>query len=70
VPPEPPVLAVCFGASMGFMFPVGTPPNAIVYGTGLVPLTAMMRLGIIVDVLSFFVIFAVLRLLCPLMGFA
>ena len=64
------MLAVCFGASMGFMFPVGTPPNAIVYGTGLVPLTAMMRLGIMVDVLSFIVIFAVLRVLCPLMGLA
>jgi sodium-dependent dicarboxylate transporter 2/3/5 len=70
VPPEPPVLAVAFGASMGFMFPVGTPPNAIVYGTGLVPLTAMMRMGIIVDVLSFFVIFLGLRLLCPLLGLA
>jgi sodium-dependent dicarboxylate transporter 2/3/5 len=70
VPPEPPVLAVAFGASMGFMFPVGTPPNAIVYGTGLVPLTAMMRMGVIVDVLSFFVIFIGLRLLCPLLGLA
>jgi sodium-dependent dicarboxylate transporter 2/3/5 len=70
VPPEPPVLAVAFGASMGFMFPVGTPPNAIVYGTGLVPLTAMMRMGVIVDVLSFFVIFLGLRLLCPLLGLA
>jgi solute carrier family 13 (sodium-dependent dicarboxylate transporter), member 2/3/5 len=70
VPPEPPVLAVAFGASMGFMFPVGTPPNAIVYGTGLVPLTAMMRMGVIIDVLSFFVIFLGLRLLCPLLGMA
>jgi solute carrier family 13 (sodium-dependent dicarboxylate transporter), member 2/3/5 len=70
VPAEPPLLAVCFGASMGFMFPVGTPPNAIVYGTGLVPLTAMMRMGIVVDVLSFFVILAGLRLLCPLLGLA
>jgi sodium-dependent dicarboxylate transporter 2/3/5 len=70
VPVEPPLLAVCFGASMGFMFPVGTPPNAIVYGTGLVPLTAMMRLGIVVDVLSFFVILAGLRVLCPLVGLA
>lgn len=68
VPPEPPVLAVAFGASMGFMFPVGTPPNAIVFGTGLVPLPAMMRMGVVVDVISFFVIFLGLRLLCPLLG--
>jgi sodium-dependent dicarboxylate transporter 2/3/5 len=70
VAPLPPLLAACFGASMGFMFPVGTPPNAIVYGTGLIPLTAMMRVGVVVDVLSFFVIFAGLRVLCPLLGLA
>jgi sodium-dependent dicarboxylate transporter 2/3/5 len=70
VPIVPPLLAVAFGASMGFMFPVGTPPNAIVYGTGLVPLTAMMRIGVMVDILGFFVILAVLRALCPLLGLA
>jgi sodium-dependent dicarboxylate transporter 2/3/5 len=69
VPVVPPLLAVAFGASMGFMFPVGTPPNAIVYGTGLVPLTSMMRIGVFVDILGFFVILAVLRVLCPVLGF-
>ena len=68
MPVVPPLLAVAFGASMGFMFPVGTPPNAIVYGTGLVPLTSMMRIGVLVDILGFFVILAVLRVLCPLLG--
>lgn len=68
VPPVPPLLAVAFGASMGFMFPIGTPPNALVYGTGLVPMTAMMRTGVLVDLMSFFVILAGLRLLCPLLG--
>jgi sodium-dependent dicarboxylate transporter 2/3/5 len=52
------------------MFPVGTPPNAVVYGTGLIPITAMMRVGVVVDLLGFFVIFAMLRLLCPLLGMA
>ena len=70
LPPLPPLLAACFGASMGFMLPVGTPPNAIVYGTGLIPITAMIRVGVVVDVLGFFVIFGVLRLLCPLLGMA
>ena len=55
VPVVPPLLAVGFGASLGFMFPVGTPANAIVYGTGLVPLTAMMRTGVLVDIVGFFV---------------
>lgn len=70
VSPVPPVLAVAFGASMGFMFPVGTPPNAVVYGTGLVPLAAMMKVGIVVDVMAFFIILAGLRILCPLLGLA
>jgi sodium-dependent dicarboxylate transporter 2/3/5 len=65
----PPLLAVGFGSSMGFMFPMGTPPNAIVYGSGLVPLTAMMKIGVVVDLVSFFVILGMLRLLCPLLGF-
>jgi sodium-dependent dicarboxylate transporter 2/3/5 len=70
VPPTPPVLAVAFGASMAFMLPVSTPPNAIVYGTGLVPLTAMLRLGVVLDVIAYAVIFVMLRLLCPLLGMA
>ena len=68
VPVVPPLLAVGFGASMGFMLPVGTPPNAIIYGTGLVPLTSMLRIGVMVDILGFFVILAVLRVLCPALG--
>ena len=39
-------------ASLGFALPVSTPPNAIVYGTGQVPLHLMVRLGIIIDVLA------------------
>jgi sodium-dependent dicarboxylate transporter 2/3/5 len=68
VPVVPPVLGVCFGASMAFMLPISTPPNAIVYGTGLVPLTFMLRVGVILDALSFFVILGALRVLCPLLG--
>jgi len=44
------LVALC--ASLGFALPVSTPPNAIVYGTRLVPLRLMIPLGIIVDVLS------------------
>ncbi|HEV7298511.1 MAG TPA: DASS family sodium-coupled anion symporter [Tepidisphaeraceae bacterium] len=69
VNPLPPALGACLGASYGFMLPVSTPPNAIVYGSGLVPLSRMMRAGIVFDILGFGVIFGGLRLLCPLMGF-
>lgn len=31
------------------MLPVATPPNALVYGTGLVPAGAMMRAGLVLN---------------------
>jgi sodium-dependent dicarboxylate transporter 2/3/5 len=70
VSPVAPTLGACLGASMGFMLPVSTPPNAIVYGSGLVPLPAMLRAGIIFDILGFLVIWGGLRILCPLLGLA
>lgn len=64
----PPAIGVCLGASMAFMLPVATPSNAIIYGSGMVPITAMVRAGAILDVVSFLVIFIGLRILCPLLG--
>ncbi|HYE17967.1 MAG TPA: SLC13 family permease [Tepidisphaeraceae bacterium] len=64
----PPALGACLGASFGFMLPVSTPPNAIVFGSGLVPITRMIRAGILFDVLGFVIIVAGLRVLCPLLG--
>jgi len=69
VSPLPPALGACIGASFGFMLPVSTPPNAIVYGSGLIPLSRMMTAGILFDILGFFTIWAGLYLLCPLLGF-
>lgn len=42
---------VALAASLGFALPVSTPPNAIVYGTRLIPLRFMALTGIIVDIL-------------------
>jgi sodium-dependent dicarboxylate transporter 2/3/5 len=42
-------VAVAVAASMAFMLPVATPPNALVYGTGRVPLRAMIRTGFFLD---------------------
>ena len=68
VSPVPPALGACLGASFGFMLPVSTPPNAIVYGSGLVPIPRMVRAGVLFDVLGFFIILGGLRVLCPLLG--
>ena len=56
VSPLEPALGATLGASMGFMMPISTPPNAIVYSSGHVPITAMMRHGIVLDIVGFVVI--------------
>ncbi len=66
VSPLEPALGASLGASMGFMMPVSTPPNAIVYSSGFVPITAMMRYGIFLDVAGYVVIVALVLLLGPL----
>lgn len=68
VSPVPPALGACLGASFGFMLPVSTPPNAIVYGSGMIPILSMVRAGIIFDIIGFVVIWLGLRMLCPLLG--
>jgi sodium-dependent dicarboxylate transporter 2/3/5 len=65
VDPLAPALAATLGASMGFMMPISTPPNAIVYGSGHVPLTAMMRFGFLLDLAGFAVIVTLVTWLVP-----
>ncbi|HMJ15259.1 MAG TPA: DASS family sodium-coupled anion symporter [Polyangiaceae bacterium] len=52
VDPVPPALAATVACSFGFMLPVSTPPNALVFATGRVPLKAMIRYGLLLDVLG------------------
>jgi sodium-dependent dicarboxylate transporter 2/3/5 len=66
ISPIEPALGATLGASMGFMMPVSTPPNAIVYSSGFVPISAMMRYGIFLDVAGYFVIVALVLLLGPM----
>ena len=65
VNPLIPALGATFGASLGFMLPVSTPCNAIVYGSGYVPLMKMVRYGILLDIFGAIVIIATLSLLAP-----
>ena len=54
------------GASLGFMLPVSTPCNAIVYGSGRIPLPRMIRHGVLLDLAGIAAIVAVVSLLGPL----
>ncbi len=68
VNPAIPVLAAIFGASFGFMLPVSTPPNAIVYGTGMVPITKMVRSGVVFDVIGIVIIVGMVTGMATLLG--
>jgi sodium-dependent dicarboxylate transporter 2/3/5 len=70
IDPIPPAIGATLGASWGFMLPVSTPPNAIVYGSGMVPITKMIRAGILFDILGGLIIWLGLRILLPLVGLA
>jgi sodium-dependent dicarboxylate transporter 2/3/5 len=53
------VAPAAIAASCGFMLPVGTAPNAIVYGSGRVEMRDMMRAGLVVDMLAVVIVVAV-----------
>ena len=66
VSPLEPALGCALGCSMAFMLPVATPPNAIVYGSGLVPITYMVRSGILMNLVACLVVPGGVLLLVPL----
>ena len=45
------VFVIGVGASCAFMLPVATPPNAIVFGTGLIKQREMMNVGLLLNIL-------------------
>lgn len=46
------IFPATLACSFGFMLPVATPPNAIVYATGRITASRMMRAGFIIDVVA------------------
>ncbi len=49
-------IAATMASSLGFMLPISTPTNAIVYSSGYVPLGKMIRYGLLLDIIGFVVI--------------
>jgi sodium-dependent dicarboxylate transporter 2/3/5 len=66
ISPVLPALGATMGGSLGFMLPVSTPPNALVYGSGYVPISRMIRYGIRLDVVGAVVVILVLYFLGPI----
>ncbi len=64
--PLEPALGATFGASLGFMLPVSTPPNALIYGTRQLTILQMVRTGLVLDLLAAVTVWAYLSYLLPL----
>lgn len=50
------MIPATISASCAFMLPVATPPNAIVFGSGHVPMSKMVKGGIILNLVGVFII--------------
>ncbi|MCC6676699.1 MAG: DASS family sodium-coupled anion symporter [Phycisphaerales bacterium] len=51
-PPEALIVTATLAASLGFMLPMGTAPNALAFSTGRVTLRQMAKAGLVLDLLS------------------
>lgn len=50
------MIPATISASCAFMMPIATPPNAIVFGSGRIPMGSMIRYGFILNILGAFLI--------------
>ncbi len=60
------LLPATIAASYAFMLPISTPPNAIVFESGLVPVKTMMRYGLWLNIMAIVLINLAMYFLFPL----
>jgi sodium-dependent dicarboxylate transporter 2/3/5 len=56
VDPVAPAVSAALGASLAALLPVSTPPNAIVYSSGRVAITDMLKYGLLLDLMAVLVV--------------
>ncbi len=47
-----PIFGVIIAASYAFMLPIATPPNAIIYGSKLIPINKMAKVGLFMNIIG------------------
>lgn len=68
ISPLPPVLGSAIGCSFAFMLPVATPPNAIIFGSGMVRLPQMIRYGFRLNIAGILIIWFIVGVVAPQLG--
>lgn len=61
------MVPAALAASLGFMLPVATPPNAIVFSSGHLKIKDMIRAGFVMNVLGVLLVVLLSQLLVPLL---
>jgi solute carrier family 13 (sodium-dependent dicarboxylate transporter), member 2/3/5 len=61
--PLTPVLGSALACSFAFMLPVATPPNAIIYGSGMIKLPQMIKMGFWLEIIGILTLWSFLSLL-------
>lgn len=59
------VVPAALAASLGFMMPVGTPPNAIVFASGQLQIRDMLRAGVVLNIFGVLLITLLCQLILP-----
>ena len=59
-----PIITIIVAASFAFMLPIATPPNAIVFGSGLIKISKMVKLGFFLNIIGSLILtlFAIIHL--------
>jgi sodium-dependent dicarboxylate transporter 2/3/5 len=61
------LLVATLSSSCAFMLPVATPPNAIIFGSGHVPIQSMIKTGIRLNLIMALVVISVVYMIRPLL---
>jgi len=59
-------IPVALGASLAFSMPVSTPPNAIVFGSGLIRIPDMFKAGMVYNLIGIVIAIAVMSVMMPI----
>ena len=57
------MIPATISASCAFMLPVATPPNAIVFSSGAIPMTGMIRTGVVMNLIGVLLVTLIMYLL-------